>query len=123
VFVLSQQTLPNPHSAVRSDLFPPSGTQIGHDRDRLAGPFPLLAASVRLYFCFKQHGRLGDDHCGAHWRSVSSNRPTNISLRHWFPKCGAHPPEGGCVCVQEIIKGGAKGAKLFYSLKINNTQV
>jgi hypothetical protein len=33
----------------------------------------------------------------------------NISLDQWFSKCGA----------QEILKGGARGVKLFYSLKIN----
>jgi hypothetical protein len=38
-----------------------------------------------------------------------------ISLRQWFPKCGARPPGGA----EEIHKGGARGAKLFYSLKIN----
>jgi hypothetical protein len=38
-----------------------------------------------------------------------------LLLHQWFPKCGARPPGG----VQEILKGGARGVKLFYSLKIN----
>jgi hypothetical protein len=41
--------------------------------------------------------------------------PKNTILQ-WFPKYGAPPPWGA----QEILKGGgARGAKLFYSLKIN----
>jgi hypothetical protein len=38
-----------------------------------------------------------------------------VGLTQWFPNCGAFPPGGA----QEILKGGARGAKLFYSLKIN----
>jgi hypothetical protein len=38
-----------------------------------------------------------------------------IELRQWFPKCGARPPGEA----QEILKGDARGAKLFYLLKIN----
>jgi hypothetical protein len=36
-------------------------------------------------------------------------------LKQWFPECGLRPPGGA----QEILKGGARCAKLFYSLKIN----
>jgi hypothetical protein len=44
-----------------------------------------------------------------------SSWPHKYSLGQWFPKCGARPPGGA----QEILKGGARGAKLFYSQKIN----
>jgi hypothetical protein len=37
-----------------------------------------------------------------------------ISTTSVVPKCGARPPGA-----QEILKGGARGAKLFYSQKIN----
>jgi hypothetical protein len=39
----------------------------------------------------------------------------NNGLAQWFPKCGAPPPWGA----QETLKGGARGVKLCYSLKIN----
>jgi hypothetical protein len=35
------------------------------------------------------------------------------------PKVWGAPPGGGA---QEILKGGARGAKLFYSLKINKNK-
>jgi hypothetical protein len=38
-----------------------------------------------------------------------------IPLEQWFPKSRGSPLGGA----QEIFKGGAKSAKLFYSLKIN----
>jgi hypothetical protein len=43
-------------------------------------------------------------------------KASRISPKQWFPKCGAPPRGGGA---QEILKAGARGAKLFYSLKIN----
>jgi hypothetical protein len=47
--------------------------------------------------------------------------PKSNTLGQWFPKFGARPLGGGA---QEILKGGARGAKLFYSLKINeNTSI
>jgi hypothetical protein len=44
----------------------------------------------------------------------------SFGLGQWFPNCGGRPPGGGA---RDPQGGGARGAKLFYSLKINKKQV